>query len=201
MTPGATSQLVICGLGGQGILFMAKLLAEAAMVEGCEVIVSETHGMAQRGGAVESHVKIGPFQSPLVRLGHADLTLALDASRTEAARAYGKPESACLVNAATAAAAKDGPTRHIAASAVAAEMGYARGANLVLVGYAAAAWPEALPSREALLAAIDKLSPPVALKANREALLKGCELATKRPASRPRPSRRPGPASKSRPKR
>lgn len=178
MRTGAASQLVLCGLGGQGILFMARLLAEAALLEGHETIVSETHGMSQRGGAVESHVKIGPFRSPLVRLAHADLGFALDASRAEAARAYAKAGGSIFVNGTARGEGEAAQVHWVPAGALAAEMGYARGANLVLVGHAAAAAPHALPSRESLLAAIDKLTPPVALQANREAFLKGCGLVT-----------------------
>ncbi len=43
------------------------------MMEGHDVLTSETHGMAMRGGTVISHVKVGPFQSPLIRYGQADV--------------------------------------------------------------------------------------------------------------------------------
>lgn len=72
-------QIVVSGVGGQGVLFVTRLLAEAAIRKGLPVLTSETHGMAQRGGTVLSHLKVGPFASPLIRAGHADILLALKA--------------------------------------------------------------------------------------------------------------------------
>jgi indolepyruvate ferredoxin oxidoreductase beta subunit len=65
-------------VGGQGVLFINHLLAKAALAAGMEVMVSEVHGMAQRGGSVISHLRIGPFHSPLAPLGSADLLFALE---------------------------------------------------------------------------------------------------------------------------
>lgn len=70
-------QLIVSGVGGQGVLFVTRLLGHAGMEEGHNVLTSETHGMAMRGGTVISHVKIGPFMSPLVREGQADTGLFL----------------------------------------------------------------------------------------------------------------------------
>ncbi len=70
-------QIVISGLGGQGVLFITRLLAETCMRDNNHVLTSETHGMAQRGGIVVSHLKTGDFESPLVRPGSADLVMAL----------------------------------------------------------------------------------------------------------------------------
>jgi indolepyruvate ferredoxin oxidoreductase, beta subunit len=55
-------QIAISGVGGQGILFITKLLAETAVELGHAVLISETHGMAQRGGNVISHLKVGERQ-------------------------------------------------------------------------------------------------------------------------------------------
>ena len=70
-------QLIISGVGGQGILFVTRLLAETAIAAGMPVLTSETHGMAQRGGIVISHLKVGEYTSPLVRPGQADGLLSL----------------------------------------------------------------------------------------------------------------------------
>ena len=75
-------QLILCGIGGQGIVFLTRLLGEIATQKGLDVISSETHGMAVRGGSINSHLKIGPFSSPLVRTGHADYLLSMDESET-----------------------------------------------------------------------------------------------------------------------
>ncbi len=72
------TQIVIAGIGGQGVLFTSRLLTEAARSRGLPVIGCETHGMSQRGGSVAAHLKFGAFWSPLVADGDADLLLGLD---------------------------------------------------------------------------------------------------------------------------
>ncbi len=75
-------QMILCGRGGQGIIFLTRLLGDIATQKGLNVISSETHGMAVRGGSINSHLKIGPFSSPLIRWGHADCIVSLDSSET-----------------------------------------------------------------------------------------------------------------------
>lgn len=69
---------VLSGLGGQGILFMTKLLAQTAVNKGLRIMAAETHGMAQRGGSVVSHLRIGDAAGSLVRAGSAHILLALE---------------------------------------------------------------------------------------------------------------------------
>lgn len=71
-------QFVIVGTGGQGILFASKALGHVAMEKGQSIVGSEVHGMAQRGGSVVSHFKVGDYLSPLVKAGEADVLLAFD---------------------------------------------------------------------------------------------------------------------------
>ena len=76
---------LIAGIGGQGIVLASKLLAAAAMNQGYEVRTTETIGMAQRGGSVVSHVRIGTqVFSPLIPKGRADILISFDP--TEAVR-------------------------------------------------------------------------------------------------------------------
>lgn len=71
--------ILICGVGGQGTVLASKLTASAAMREGNTVHSAETIGMAQRGGSVTSHVRIGDKAfSPLIPDGKADLILAFE---------------------------------------------------------------------------------------------------------------------------
>jgi indolepyruvate ferredoxin oxidoreductase beta subunit len=70
--------VVLCGLGGQGILFMTKIMAKASLNKGYDVMGAETHGMAQRGGSVVSHLRVGKAQSSLVREGTARYLIALE---------------------------------------------------------------------------------------------------------------------------
>jgi len=81
-------QIIISGVGGQGVLFITRLLAEAAINKGMSVITSETHGMAQRGGTVVSHLKVGKFISPLIRPAQADGLIALKAESVTVHGAY-----------------------------------------------------------------------------------------------------------------
>ncbi|MDR1740401.1 MAG: 2-oxoacid:acceptor oxidoreductase family protein [Synergistaceae bacterium] len=74
----AGTQYIIVGVGGQGILFTSRVIARAAIDKGLPIIGSEVHGMAQRGGSVISHFKIGDFSSPLISEGHADVVMAFD---------------------------------------------------------------------------------------------------------------------------
>jgi len=75
-----TTNFVLSGLGGQGILFMTRVLAMTALNQGFNILGAETHGMAQRGGSVVSHLKIGEANSSLIRAGGADFLLSLDES-------------------------------------------------------------------------------------------------------------------------
>ena len=73
--------MIFCGLGGQGILFMTKIFARAALDKGLATLGAETHGMAQRGGSVVSHLKLGTAASSLVREQTAGFLLALEGER------------------------------------------------------------------------------------------------------------------------
>lgn len=143
-------QIVVSGLGGQGVLFVTKLLAEAALLKGLSVLVSETHGMAQRGGNVISHLKVfprsepdteaaepslaaQPMTSPLIRPGRADVLLALHEEGVEAHGFLVKPGGLVFCN----RPEPKGPT-DVDAFAQAQAVGSPRGANVVLLGYAAA---------------------------------------------------------------
>ncbi len=71
-------KILVVGVGGQGILLFSRILGEAALSAGTEVIMSEVHGMAQRGGVVESSIVIGGKRSPFVSRGEADVLVALE---------------------------------------------------------------------------------------------------------------------------
>lgn len=80
--------IILCGVGGQGTVLASKLLAAAAMERGLPVKTAETIGMAQRGGSVFSHVRIGEgVAGPLIGRGRADLVLAFEPA--EAVRQLG----------------------------------------------------------------------------------------------------------------
>jgi indolepyruvate ferredoxin oxidoreductase, beta subunit len=75
----SSANVLICGVGGQGVLLFSDVLSQAAMVSGNDVKKSEVHGMAQRGGSVTSHVRFGPrVFSPLIEEGTADFLVAFE---------------------------------------------------------------------------------------------------------------------------
>ena len=79
-----TTSILFCGIGGQGILKAAEVCCLAAMYEGFHVKKSEVHGMAQRGGSVESHVRFGEkVYSPLIGRGQADILFSTDETERE----------------------------------------------------------------------------------------------------------------------
>jgi len=73
-----TKRCVFVGVGGQGNLLASRLLGEAALSAGIRAIVSEIHGMAQRGGVVESAVLLGEVNSPIVSDGEADVLIGFE---------------------------------------------------------------------------------------------------------------------------
>ncbi len=75
-------RLVIVAVGGQGNLLASSVLGEAALLAGVEVKMSEIHGMAQRGGVVESAIVFGGAQSTIISNGEADVLLGFEPSET-----------------------------------------------------------------------------------------------------------------------
>lgn len=94
-------RIFLTGVGGQGTLLASRLLGEAALAAGFDPLVSETHGMAQRGGIVVSTVILGDLKSPLISPGEADVVLGFEA--LEAFRALDRchPQSLMIANTAT----------------------------------------------------------------------------------------------------
>ena len=86
--------IIIIGVGGQGLITLTKILAEAALSEGLDVKTSELHGLSQRGGSVETMIRFGPrVYSPLVKQGGADLVIALEMHEALRACYYASPDS------------------------------------------------------------------------------------------------------------
>ena len=127
-------QIVISGVGGQGVLFVTRLMAEAAIRKGLPVLTSETHGMAQRGGTVISHLKVGAYSSPLIRTGQADVLLAMKDEGAAQHGHYLHRDGWAVVNGADGA---DG-WRRLAAADLAHQIGNPRAVNLVVLGGALA---------------------------------------------------------------
>lgn len=75
-------KIYLIGVGGQGIIKASTIIGEAAMKKGLNVVMSEVHGMAQRGGTVVTELKIGDAYSPLIEEGSADLLIAFEPAET-----------------------------------------------------------------------------------------------------------------------
>ena len=87
MPPSETTNVVLAGLGGQGVLKASDILANAVFRAGFDVKKSEIHGMSQRGGSVSSDVRFGKkVFSPMVPPGQADYLVVLSDSQVEVAR-------------------------------------------------------------------------------------------------------------------
>jgi indolepyruvate ferredoxin oxidoreductase beta subunit len=96
----ARGDVFLAGVGGQGTLLASEVLGEAFLLSGYDVKKSEVHGMAQRGGAVTTHLRFGPkVFSPLIEPGRADLLVAFE--KVEALRFahYLRPGGCMVVNA------------------------------------------------------------------------------------------------------
>ena len=70
--------IYISGVGGQGIIKTSTVIGEAAIKKGLPVVMSEIHGMAQRGGVVSTQLKIGDAHSPIIKKSGANLLLAFE---------------------------------------------------------------------------------------------------------------------------
>ncbi len=136
-------QIVISGVGGQGVLFVTRLLAEAAIMKGMSVFTSETHGMAQRGGTVLSHLKIGNFSSPLIRPGNANGLLALKADSFARHGYFLKPGAWAAVNSREdVIVGPEFSAYTIDAEILAQRIRNPKSVNLILLGFALAAISE-----------------------------------------------------------
>lgn len=90
--------LVIAGVGGQGTILASDIIGKAAVKEGLPVMAAETHGMAQRGGSVVNHLRIGCEFGSLIPLKSADALLALEPSESLRYIEYLSDDGIVLVN-------------------------------------------------------------------------------------------------------
>ena len=155
--------VILAGVGGQGVLSVAAIIAQAAVEEGLNVRQSEVHGMAQRGGAVLAHLRIADksIASDLVPRGGADLILSMEPLESLRYAGWLSPKLANGQPGALVSAAepfinipnypnqeeiinniKRFPLHRIVeAAALAKEAGLARSVNMVMVGAASAFLP------------------------------------------------------------
>jgi indolepyruvate ferredoxin oxidoreductase beta subunit len=139
MSKTVKQQILISGVGGQGVLFVTGLLAEAAINKGLSVFTSETHGMAQRGGTVVSHFKVGDFSSPLIRPFKADGLLVLKDENVERHGSFLRKGGWAVVNSGNdMKIEKTSTASGIDADKLAQEISNPKSVNLIVLGYALA---------------------------------------------------------------
>ncbi|MFH1424027.1 MAG: indolepyruvate oxidoreductase subunit beta [Candidatus Nealsonbacteria bacterium] len=91
--------IVIVGTGGQGLITLLQVIAEAAVFSGLDFKTSELHGLSQRGGSVEVHIRFGKkIYSPLVAQGEADLVIALEMQEALRAAYFANEKTVFLIN-------------------------------------------------------------------------------------------------------
>jgi len=90
--------VLIVGIGGQGTILASNILGEACLIEGRHVKGAETHGMAQRGGSVESHIRIDGIYGPLIAPKTADMLIAFDLLEALRYSHYLKPKGTVIAN-------------------------------------------------------------------------------------------------------
>lgn len=183
--------ILICGVGGQGTVLAAKVISQAAVSTGQKVVSAETIGMAQRGGSVTSHVRIGDeVFSPLIPNGQADLIIAFEASEAVRNIDFLKKNGTVVVNTkivqpTTASLtgkifAADEMLSHLKktgakvvaldADQIARQIGSPKVVNMVLLG---AATKMGLISKEEILCAIKTLVKPDFYELNVNAVNEG----------------------------
>jgi len=144
--------IILAGVGGQGLLSIAAVLGDAALGLGLHLRQCEVHGMAQRGGVVQSHIRYSdaPLYSDLVREGTADLILSLEPMESLRYLPFLRPDGALVTNSAPVKHIPDYPDidrilgeirrlpRHriVDAAILAEQAGSLQCANLVLLGAA-----------------------------------------------------------------
>lgn len=139
------TQIILGGVGGQGVLFASRVFSELALKLGLEVTGAETHGMSQRGGSVVAHIKLGGFKSPLVRGGTADILYSLEKKETYKNLHFLKSGGACFANMPDGDSFDKKLLNHLRtkkitfcpfdAGGIAMELGSVRASNICLLGF------------------------------------------------------------------
>lgn len=147
------TDIILSGVGGQGILSIAAIIGAAAVEKGLYLKQAETHGMSQRGGAVVSHLRIAdfPVASDLIPLGGADIILSVEPMESLRYLPYLALEGWLVSNSVVFDNIPDYPDIRLIedeirklphyvlldADQIARETGHPRGSNMVMLGAAA----------------------------------------------------------------
>lgn len=90
--------VVITGVGGQGLITLGRLIGEACVIRGVDVSIAEVHGMSQRGGSVVVHVRVGEGESPIIPLGAAHHVIALELIEAGRSAIYAGKDTVFSIN-------------------------------------------------------------------------------------------------------
>lgn len=94
-----THNILLTGVGGQGLITLLMLLSEAARIENKEIRTSELHGLSQREGSVQTHFRMGEkVHSPIIPSGEANLVLSLEAQEALAGLPYTNQNTRFIIN-------------------------------------------------------------------------------------------------------
>ena len=189
--------IILCGVGGQGTVLASKLISASAMEMGLPVMSAETIGMAQRGGCVTSHIRMGDgVYSPMISLGGADTLIGFEPGEAVRMLPYLKEDGAAVVSSravipVTEALARSdyssekmigylrtrvGRLTVVDTDTAVRETGTAKTLNIILLGAAVAAG--ALPvTAEMLIEMIVRRVPEKYIEINRRALEYGLSCA------------------------
>ena len=190
---GKSYDFSLAGVGGQGTILASNVLSEEALAAGFDVKKSEVHGMAQRGGSVNTHVRWNSERvySPLIGLGEADMLMVFEEAEALRYAEFLKPGGAVVVNQHTIKpiTVTSGGARYpteadlqavfakltdrlylVPGTAIARDLGNARAANVVLLG-AVSTFLD-VPA-ETWLEVIETRVPPKYVEVNRQAFMRG----------------------------
>jgi indolepyruvate ferredoxin oxidoreductase beta subunit len=192
---GKSYNFLLAGVGGQGTILASNVLAEVALAAGFDVKKSEVHGMAQRGGSVNTHVRwdADRVRSPLIGLGEADILLVFEEAEALRYAEYLRPDGAAIVNQYTIKpiTVTSGGAQYpaeadldrvygaltdrlylVPGTEIAGDLGNTRAANVVLIGALSTfldipvgTWLEVIEARV----------PPKYIELNRQAFMRGRE--------------------------
>lgn len=90
--------ILLAGVGGQGLLTLGTIIGNAAIEEGVDVTIAETHGLSQRGGSLVVHVRLGESMSPLIPRGATNLMIGLEALETIRYIGYANKDTKVVMN-------------------------------------------------------------------------------------------------------
>jgi len=187
--------IVLSGVGGQGVLSLSSIIASGAMKEGLYVKQSEVHGMAQRGGAVLANLRLSdkPIASDLIPSGSAAMILSMEPLESLRYLSFLRPDGALITSTTPVINIPDYPDLNellgkirsvpgailVESDRLAKAAGSARAANMVMVGAASHLLPVKVETMEHYIESVFKRKGDQIVEANLKAFRAGREVFTR----------------------